>query len=475
MRISNERLYEYLALIAILTYVVAACFYAFHSVGVDTQYDTQVVLYAEDLINASRHGTLGEALLQIRKYPMGYIVPFTAAFKLAFAFVDANRITGVATSRIFTLFYGAGCLVLLWNIAKRFGYPREALLLLLTSVLFLLFTSAVRPHIPVTFATLLTLWLSLRAQEEPSTLRTALAFAAATFAAMTLQSGFIAFVFPVWIILNSGIHVRSIARAAGWVVPCVLLAFLIGYPFLLRPLYELDAGTGVLGHDVGLYFTLLQPLRVLLSLLGGEIVLLGAAFMTIAAIVRWRELPDPRFAPILLYIALFILVFAFHTSAAGRFFLPILPMLALLGAISFAHLDSRIKLLAPLLIIVVCGKLTWLALTSDTYQTTSAFLRSRAGTTMIVSQSPHFFLVDQKNVKKETSDLREFSTVLRPDYAGAPSGELSEWSPCFHAVASRTTDEIVLLWNDTPWALWHVFEASRLGPNMTTYCRPGTT
>ncbi len=466
-----------LTALAVAAYAVAALAYGVHSYESNPQYDNQGMRYAQEGIIAATAGTFGEFLLEERKYPLFYALPFALTYE-AMLVGSGGNLTDASlylASRLVSLLFGLGTFLVLWRIGKRLGLGIDPVLLLATSVLFLLFTSAIRPHIPVAFWTAFSLLFALRARERDRMLNIVLSFATAIAAFCTLQSGLLAFVFPLWSILDIPFSKKRIVVASTLLLASLAIAIPLGYPFLLRPLLGLSGVAGAdLGHDVGLNFGITRPFLILWQLIGGELVLLITT--VIGARRLWRDGVDihPAWQPIALYVGLFLLVFGFHLSSAGRFFLPIFPMLALIGAVALQQTRPWVRPALAAFVILISLRLTWLATLPNTYEDMSTFLDTRPPYTVILVQPDEFFPLDRAKLATEREHAPLTSTIVLPDYTDKPLPPMAkEWPVCHRSSASRTTDEIVLLWNDTPLALWHLFEASRLGPNMTAYCAPG--
>lgn len=462
--------------IAVAAYAVAALAYACHGLDTNPQYDNQGLTYASDMIEDARDGRLWHFLMQERKYPMAHVLPFAAVEEVLLVWKDGiTKRESFVIGRAVAMLFSLGMFLALWRIAKRLDARREATLLLMASVLVLLFTSAIRPHVPTAFWTLMALLCSIRYREAPSALRALAAFACAGVAFATLQSGLLAFAFPLWALLERPWSARSVAKAGCWALGTAAVAAAVGYPFVLRPLFGRVAQGGAdLGHDVGLTFDVVgAPAHWIPQLVGGEIVLLAAAGIAVVSMVRRKDYAAPWIPVVLAYCALFFLVFGFHSIAAGRFFIPVLPMFALLAAPWLRSAKPAATAGIAILVVLMAAKLAWLSFVPNTYQDTSAFFATRDGKVGTVSQPGYFFSIAPDKRVTETDSLADVGTIVVPDYDRADTAKMSKWTPCFRSVASRTTDEIALLWNDTPWALWTLFEASRMGPNMTVYCKEG--
>lgn len=456
---------------AIGCYVLAACVYGFHALDTNPQYDNQVTRYAQEAMVAVRNGTFGDYLLESRKYPTIYTAPFVALYEPIYAIQGVlDQRTVFIASRMLTTLFGIGIFLVLWRIAKRTGQEWEAVILLMLSTIFLLFLSAIRPHIPVTFWTLATLLASIRYHEAPSTRRQWIMFACAVAAFGTLQNGLFAFIFPVWALGERLFSLRGMMRIAVRTLPWLILGAVIAYPFVLRPLFGLSSEGGAdLGHGVGLQFSLLMPLHWVPQLLGGEIILFALAGWSLWHMRKtgWGE---AWHAPVVLYSVLMVAVFGFHSAAAGRFFLPLIPLAALLALPIVPSIPKTGWYALLALVILLSLKLTWLALRPNTYQQTSMFLATRPAYITTIGQPIYFFTVDPRKQLPDVKNLDMFSTVVVPDYDETQQAAITDWVECFHAQSSPSTNQIVLLWNDTPFALWNLLRAGSLGPNLRTYC-----
>ncbi len=467
------RLVRILTVLTLAAYAVAVSAYGLHAYETNPQYDNQGMRYAQEGIIAATAGTMGDYLLEERKYPLFYAVPFALTYEVMLVATKANLTDAdlYLASRIVSIVFALGAFFVTWRLGKRMGTGTDTVLLLATSLLFLLFTSAIRPHEPVAFWTALAALCSLRAKERPTILRTSLAFACAAAAFATLQSGIFAFVFPLWAVLERPFNAKNVGLAAAWCAAAFVLALLAGYPFLLRPLFGLQPEAGIdLGHDVGLHFTLVQPFLILWQLLWSELFLLIAFAFALKRIVKEGS-PHPLITPALLYVGLYVVTFIFHTSSAGRFFLPVFPMLALIGALALRDAPRWVRPALCAVVIIVAVRLTWLAAVPDTYADMADYLDTRPPYTVIMVQPDEFFPLDRTKLATRLEHAPLTKNIVLPDYASEKPPPLAkDWPVCHASRASRTTDQIVLLWNDTPLALWHLFEARALGPNMKAYC-----
>lgn len=443
---------------------IAAVTYLFHYVGINPQYDNQGLWNGIDLLKAMHEGSVAEFLLAVHKYPLFYMLHFTAAF----SFTPELALSSVfLIGRLITFAYGCGIVVLLTKVSRKLGVGTDATLLLLTSILFLMFTSAIRPHIPVTFWTLAAFTSSLWMKENPTAPRTALAFGCALFAFCSLQNGLLAFIFPVWGYIYGRWNVRRAMATAAWLAGSMMLAVPLGYPFLLARLAGVQEDVGIdLGHNVGLHYSFAQGVIVFLQLLGSGPFLFLFGAVGIALVVRhWKSMETWQ-VPALIYIAIFTALFFFHTSAASRFFLPVLPLLALFGARALRACPDWVRGAMLLFVAVVFARFTWLSTQPNTYQQASAYLAERSGSIVPAGIPAYFYELPTERFTTTEAD----AAYMLIQHDGKTTVD-APWNRCAQFIASTTTDDIVLLWNDTPWAYVEALHARSFGPNIDAYCR----
>jgi hypothetical protein len=461
------RLQKALPLLFALVAVLSAGIYFFHNLGINPQYDNQGIWHAVDLITAHRQGKLSEFLLTTRKYPLFYILNYATIFGIL---VEVDRAQLFLIGRIVTFLYATGILLLLLRLSKRMGNGAAAAVLLLTSLLFIMFASAIRPHIPVAFWTLLSFYFAVQMQQKRTLWNTLGSFASALLAFCTLQSGLLAFLFPVWGMLGLRPKVIDMGKAAILLIVCLALAVPLGYPFLLGGFFGNEVAVGVdLGHDVGLTYGISQSIVVITGLLGSSPFIIGFALWGLTRLARRMDPLDPILVPMIAYVAIFCAVFLFHSVATTRFFLPVLPFLCLLGARGYRLSPGWLRSGSLLLVMAVFARFSWMSTLPDTYQQTTAFLQERPGLIAMIALPAYFFDIPTERLPAMEADIPAVKSIVLPhDQTDKLDGS---WRLCKDFIASKSTDDIVLLWNDTPWAYYRVFEADSFGPNLAVYCK----
>jgi hypothetical protein len=435
--------------VCLACYAAALVAFFFHALDVNPQYDTQALSSAYDLLRSP-----GGAWLADRKYPLFYTLPFAALFKLVSLFTGPfSEQTGFLLGRMVTVLFALGTLALTGMLSRKLYGRFDAALLLLTSVLFFTFSTAIRPHVPLAFWTLLAFSCSLRAGRR----WTIAAFLSASAAFCTLQSGLLAFLFPVWALRRASGGVDQILQ---YLIPSLLLCLVLGYPSLFSSVFD-----PTLGHDEPIRFSVSHGLRVWLRFIGSELFVLAFAAWGWR---RWR-IPVVRW-----FIVGYFLLFSFYATADARYFIVTLPFLSLVGA---GMIGDRLRAVLAVLVVVVSARFGTLALRPNTFEQVAAFLGPRDGLFGSIGYPEYFYpLPASRVIEKGAFDMMTF--VVAPDALNTRAD--AELEECFRATSSRTTDANVLLWVETPWALWHLLEATALGPNLTVYCKrlapvPGQT
>ncbi len=461
-----EQTHRVLMVLAPVLAFLGALAYALHSVSNNQQYDNQVIWYAWDLLAVRTPADLFAFLGESHKYPIGYIVPFAAVYKVGtWVIADFLPYHQYLFGRLFTLVWTVGTFFFLYKTEPK--YKWESIVLLASSLVFLLFASAIRPHGPVAFWTLLSAYLSFRAVRNNGHRGwIAGSLGAAFMATITLHSGIFAFIFPAWALARSKSMV-DIFRAALWCGVAVFAALIAGYWQIFANFSGVLSGS-VVGHEgVTLSFDIFKPVKLLPFFIGSDVLL-----FVCAGYALWKRktlLQDIPYVPIVIYLVVFFVAFGFQPISAGRFFLATFPFLALLGAPAFAHFPLPVRTGVLIFLCFAWIKLCVLALTPNTYQQIGAFITPQQGLFGAIGQPTYFFPIDSERAVIEEEDVRTMQFMIVPDYSKnitPPAG----WTQCLHAKSSPFTKEIVLMWNDTPWAYIELFATRRLGPSMKVYC-----
>lgn len=504
-------------------WLAAAAVMLFHNLAANPQVDTQLIAFALQFLKNLGTGHVADAFLEMRKYPLlpvGFLALLeTKLLIILLLFGKIGSLSDASTyvflhpaafnfvARLLVLCAAYATIVMAHRSAKRFS-PRgsgvAALVLLLGSIHFLTFATSVRPHMLVAGMTMTTFFLSLRYVERPTRGRELAAFAAAGLAFATLQSGIFAFFFPVWAyaVAHRGRWMRSFPRLVVLGLGGVLLATFLGYTHAIGFFAGRDVGYGLgLGNtDMdnqpwnGLGYASLFDL-----LLWSEPLLTLAASMGAVITVRARHSAHPMYWAAMIYVVFFCLFFGLNGNTAPRFFLPILPLLAVMGVPALTFEKSRrwktvIFILGMILSCVVSIRFITLGLRPDTYQSVAAFLQTQT-TGPVALQVPHYFLgippareglsaprMEFERFVKNLPENLPGSRILLPGSSwksaealvayewSVPSETASNWTLCAEFPSAKGSDS-VFLWGDVPGAFPRLLAARAMGPWLKVYCR----
>ncbi len=467
MNSHSTRVWRYSIALLMAFYGIGLVAYFFHALRANPQYDTQVIRYSYELHEAIARGTLGDYLLQVRKYPLFYSLPFFLTGEAVRAVLgELPLIAAHAIGRAITLVYGLGTLAVLRRLSLQWYGHSGAAVLLLTSILFFEFSTAIRPHIPVAFWTLLSLYFAARHTDHAKQADLFLSFLAGTLAFCTLQNGLLAFLFPLWSILRTGWKTRQVLAVCAITASALFSALFLGYPFLFSALSNGDMPVGIdLGHNVGLSFNLSHGASISMMLMGSEPFVLLFALLGFYRFWRRYDVKPTLLVAVYAYIILYFLLFAFHPISNGRFFIAALPILALIGAKAFWDAPNVLRYVTIITAIGIMAKLSYLAMLPNTYQQVTAMLTQERGDVTTAIVPPYFF---EFPTEKLALDDSVSTFIVIPDSANAhPRGA---YEPCGSAQASTTSDESMFLWTDVSWSLRQLFTAKALGPNLTVFC-----
>lgn len=447
--------------------------YYFHAIELNPQFDTQGIRYAAELQQAVIQGNAMQWWFhgEPRKYPMLYVIPFTVGNFL----VSGGQLIALSHEhyivRAITVLYALATLVLLWFVARKYFDDDEyaALTVLGTSIIFFEFATAVRPHIAVTFWTALALFLSLRLRERYTFFRTLSAFGAAACAFATLQSGLLAFIFPLWALVWDRWSVKQVSFCVAWFLPAVFLGFALGYPQMYGNLvFGSDAAFDPsMGHDVGFHWSFwIIPLKIG-DLFSVESILCILGVLGAYKAWKAKELP----VPLILYVVSFIILFGMQPIASARFFLPLFPLLALLAVPVLREYRWIQPTLLVLNILVFC-KLGFLAFHQNTYQQASASINASTG--YLVTSIPTYFLdVPDDRYALSTTPLTErYIFLLRPDdhVQNVESQRLCGTFTATNAPTELASTPFMFFWNEVRWPLYYLLRTKSLGINLRLYC-----
>ena len=458
------------------TFLLAVIAFCLHDYVANPQPDNQVLRYGYELDVTARYGGLTDILLNVRKYPLLYAVPI-AVLRVPLSLITDLRPgeiypftePSIFLGRIYAFLYAGATFIVFSKLAKRLFGTDDAMALLQTSLMFFLFSSAVRPHIPVTCWTLLALLYSLRLRESHRTSDGCMAFGSALVAFCTLQNGLLAFIFPIWAFNAGHLGIRRTLQTVGIVFVCLLLAVPLGYPFLLAPWFGHPGEFGFdLGHNAGSSLSFTHAFSLLGMMLGSDVFILLFAGIGLWRMWAGKDTYFPGCKVMLVYITVYLLLFSFQTVADARFMMPILPMLVLIGATAFARSPTWVQTVILSLFIIIFLKYSYLGFHNNTYQQTRDLLGSEVGTVGVIGGVPTYHYNFPISAMSEYTDDLRYVVSPALDMQGK---EHMGWELCHRIVASSMSDNDMFLWTEVPYALWYVLESRSLGPNINVYCR----
>jgi 4-amino-4-deoxy-L-arabinose transferase-like glycosyltransferase len=243
--------------------------------------------------------------------------------------------------RLLTALLGTLTVVLTWRIGRRIGVATGLLAAAFLAVqpLHVRESHFVLTDVPMTFFVALTLLASVRAFESPSAQSFALSGAAAGLAAATKYTGGIVLLVPLVALVMAPWDLASRARTVLVVAGAAVLAFLAGAPYSLLDLPGFLNGFGALarGHAAGVspdtspWWTYLLHLRLNL---GRPLLAVSIAGLVAGVVQAFRSEPPARvvWATTVVFTLVFYAEIADQTLVWGRYLLPILPALFILGA-----------------------------------------------------------------------------------------------------------------------------------------------
>ena len=441
----------------------------------------QLVTYTMQMLQSVQDGNIWEYLMTPRKYPLfPSLILGVLYLGLSGGLLIAGAVESVSAlgsyflverealylvSRLFVFAMSVGSVVLVYRIATilhgetRFGYA--ALILLGSSVIFPVFSTAIRPHMPVMFMTLLTVYWSMKLQEDKSLKNELWAFGSAALAFCTLQNGLLAFVFPVF---ASGYRPKRIlffGLIAG------ICSVVIGYPFLIQTAFD-GLKLGALGNTYfdGGGFTGESMKAIAMLFIGSEFLL--TVFSVGGLCVVWRQKKSLFcIVPILVYLVVYVLFFGMQTGSVMRFFFPMIPFLAMIGAPALVAAPHTVRYIFIVFVVLVHIKLGFLGIRPDTFERTHDALM-RYPDARIATHLPYYFLDIPPALPLES--YRESDIVVTR--AGFEPDEFSGFERCAEFGTTPSSQD-GLLWSDSDrdWLLLRLWDLKNLGPTIRIYCR----
>lgn len=232
--------------------------------------------------------------------------------------------------------------------------------------------------VPVTFFVMLTLLMALRAHERATTRAFALAGAAAGLAAATKYNGVLAVLIPLLACALTPAARPSRVAAILWTAIAMIATFLVAAPYTLIDLptflnqfARLSAEYRTAAKfDDPVWLIYLKHLRNALQWPGSVIVLAGVTL----GLFKVAAGPDrAKWALLTIFPLLYFRFISNQTLFFGRYLLPLLPFLSLLGAAAVVEIVRQIRLtpIAPAARNVIIIALTVVAIAPPAYTSIS--------------------------------------------------------------------------------------------------------
>ncbi len=458
-----------LLIIAIASYLIALAAFYFHAIKLNPQSDNQVIYYSIEFINAFKNGTLSEYFLMVRKYPFFYTLTYTVPYEIVKSVINVHPILlAHYFGRLMSVLFALGTFLIIKKYSISRSYFLCAAMLLMTSQLFFMFATAIRPHALVAFWAMLSLFFSLRLSERKTYLNIILAYAPALAAFCTLQNGIFVFIFPIWGYVYGDLKsLKTWIKCGMWTIFFLALSPLIGYTFLLGKFF--GGGSGEvgfdLGHDAGNVWNFSGFPKMLRSMVGSEPILLIFALWGIIRLIRKKDSLTRKIIPVLLFVAAYYIVFSIYGGGTKeRYFVIAMPMLALIGASALDASHKAIKIGLLILITLMFAKFAYLGFSPNTYESASNFINGTEGP-VGTDLPPYFLSIPNDRYQFESeSDIKHIITVR-------DKHELDHtWQTCFEATSSSSSERM-FLWEGVQWGFIRLFEAKMLGPSLVVYCK----
>jgi hypothetical protein len=440
-----------------------------HNIAVNPHTDMQLVTYTMQMLRSISDGDIWEYLMTPRKYPVfpsiilgilysgiGGVLLMTgivSSFSEIGSYFISNREAVYLLSRLVIVICSIGSVVLVHRISSRMHgdamYGRSASILLFSSVIFPVFSTAIRPHMIVTFFTLLAIHTS--------------GFIPAALAFCSLQNGLLAFIFPVFSSVRRPLRVIIFGGIS------MVFSILFGYIFMVRTMFDgltfgalgntyFDGG-GLTGGGISTF---------LMLMIGSEIFITIFSFIAIFILIKKRTyLKRNTLVPVFIYLALYIFFFGLQDGTVMRFFFPIIPILAIVGAPAINALPRFLHDVFVIVVVMMHVKFVFLGLQPDTYQLAHDFL-NRYPDARISTDLPWYFL----NIP-ETSSVKSYKDAdLIVTRLGEEPDDLNGFERCARfgfTPASRDG----LLWSDSDrdWMILRLWQLRNAGPTIQIYCK----
>ena len=448
---------------------IAALAFFFHDIESTPQTDIHVIKYSDSLLKSFDSGTTGDFMLEMRKYPLFYTVSFSVARKVTEPIFMLPVLKDMplyqqlyVVGRLFTLIFAIGIIFVLFRLSKMFTSKPHAAILMASSILFIVFSTAIRPHIPVAFWALLSFMFAEEFKNNKSDKWKLFAsYASALVAFGTLQNGVFAFLFPLWVQTTN--DKRTWIKAAITLAVCISLAIILGYPFVFNTANNVGLD---LGHNYGNAWDGYGFVKLGITMLGSELILGFFAILSIVKMIKNKKADViNKFAPAIVFVAAIFLIFGMYGGTASRFFIITLPFLALIGAISFKESSRTTKIIVLIFIIVLNGRFAQLALKSNTYQIASNYLNENTDG-ILGTDLPFYYL----SVPFERFASEEQEHMIEHIVTNAGKHNLEYMTTC-HKISSSKWKDNMFLWTEVPWGLFKIWQTEHFGPNLEVLCK----
>ena len=507
------------ALILCATWAAATLAMLLHNLDANPQLDTQLIPFSLEHLQALASGHPLDSLLAVRKYPLlpslllallygveGIVLLLLRAIATPGQMADILLLHPALLYLPPRLFIVSATVLTFWLLARVSRAmlpdtsPSAAVILLLSSLLTLTFATSVRPHALAGAGVMGALLASLPLLTRKGWREGIVAFGTAALAFCLLQSAALAILFPVWALLWKDGRLRfSRPLLVRLLVLCLFfgaVASLLGYPFAWREmLLGRFIGVGFGNTDMngqpwnGLGF---QSLAMLL--IGSEIVIALFALIGLSRMVRTKEPRHPMMGALLLFLAVFVLLFGLNGGTPSRFFLPILPLFALLGVRALSVVPRGVIGVVVLYTLLVHLRFLTLALQSDTWQQARTFILAETDGP-IVTLVPKTFLgipptrvslrppltAQERVIAAMPADLPDARAFLARDLIRDaavvvswrrfdPALPAADWQRC-RSFGSEGVSDSGFLWAEEEWGLLSLWRVSAFGPALDLYCR----
>jgi hypothetical protein len=493
----------------------------FHALPSVRQVDVQHMELAFRLLESMKHGGMLAFIFAPLKYPFLPIVIHAFLYAIIFflligigvipslsqEMLEAYIFTGPAAihfvTRLTSVLMGVLLLVYLYRASKLLFPDRSswgAVILMLSSMLFLTFVTAMRLHVPEVALTFITFFYSIKLSEEKTLHYELFAFGSAVLAFSILQNGLFAFIFPVTahLIDQKKTQWRRLfsMRLIILIILSLFVSSLLGYPFLWKQLFmEHHIGFGLGNTDIQQAPWGIHGFRIALhAMMMNEFFPFIFACFTLILWKRGEIRLHPLFYAVALYIILYLIFFGSIAWTTQRYFLPFTPFLALLGGVGLMR-HPRLFAVFCVFLAIVHLKFTSLALLPDSLDQAREFVqRETKGVVMLAI--PHYeigipptrssiktprmererFYLAQEADQAEARDLvtiEELSTAQTAVFLREDSNISlldSSWKLC-KDLSTAPYPEAMFLWSEVDWPFYRIFRTKALGPSLSIYCR----